>query len=139
MWIGNAILLILNLPLIGIWVELLHVPYRLLFPAILLFCAVGVFSVNNASFDIVLATLLGGFGYLLHKLGCEAAPLLLGFIIGPMLEENLRRALLISRGDPAIFIERPISAALLGCCLALLLLMVLPAFRRTREEALVGD
>ncbi len=139
MWIGNAILLILNLPLIGIWVKLLHVPYRLLFPAILLFCAVGVFSVNNASFDIVLATLLGGFGYLLHKLGCEAAPLLLGFIIGPMLEEHLRRALLISRGDPAIFIERPISAALLACSVALLTLMVLPAFRRTREEALVGD
>jgi TctA family transporter len=139
MWIGNAILLILNLPLIGLWVKLLHVPYRLLFPAILLFCAVGVFSVNNAAFDIVLATLLGGFGYLLHKLGCEPAPLLLGFIIGPMLEENLRRALLISRGDPVIFIERPISAVLLGFAAVLLLLMVLPAFRRTRQEALVGD
>jgi TctA family transporter len=139
MWIGNAMLLILNLPLIGIWVKLLHVPYRLLFPAILLFCGVGVFSVNNAAFDIVLATVLGGFGYVLRKLGCEPAPFLLGFIIGPMLEENLRRAMIISRGDPSIFIDRPISAVMLGLAAIMLLLMVLPAFRKTRQEAFVEE
>jgi putative tricarboxylic transport membrane protein len=135
MWVGNLLLVILNLPLIGLWVKLLHVPYRLLFPAILLFCAIGVYSVNNAPFDIYLAVLLGFFGYLLRKFGCEPAPFLLGFIIGPLLEENLRRAMLISRGSPEIFIARPLSAVLLSLSVALLLLLVVPFFRRKREEA----
>ncbi|RDV05003.1 tripartite tricarboxylate transporter permease [Undibacter mobilis] len=135
MWIGNIMLVILNLPMIGLWVKLLHVPYRLLFPAILLFCAIGVYSVNTASFDIYLAVLLGLFGYMLRKSGCEPAPFLLGFIIGPLLEENLRRAMLISRGDPIIFMTRPVSAALICISAALLFMLVLPAFRRKRQEA----
>jgi TctA family transporter len=139
MWIGNILLLILNLPLIGLWVKLLHVPYRLLFPAILLFCAIGVYSVNGATFDIYLAVILGLFGYLLRKCGCEPAPFLLGFIIGPLLEENLRRAMLISRGDPSIFVNRPLSAVLLALCVGLVLLLVLPSFRHTRKKAFRED
>lgn len=139
MWIGNAILLVLNLPLIGLWVRLLNIPYRLLFPAILLFCGIGIYSLNTSAFEIMLAALLGAFGYLLRKLRCEPAPFLLGFVIGPMLEENLRRAMLMSRGNPSIFIERPISAVTLALALGLLILMIVPAFRRSREVAFQGE
>ena len=139
MWIGNVMLVILNLPLIGLWVKLLRVPYRLLFPTILLFCAIGVYSVNLAAFDIGLAVILGLVGYLLRRFGCEPAPFLLGFILGPLLEENLRRAMLISRGDPMIFLERPVSAILLALAAGLVLLLVLPRFRRSRQEVFVEE
>jgi putative tricarboxylic transport membrane protein len=135
MWIGNLMLVIINLPLIGIWVRLLKVPYRLLFPSILLFCAIGVYSLNNSVFEVALTALFGILGYVFYKLGCEPAPLVLGFILGPLMEENLRRALLLSRGDPLVFVQRPISLVLLLMAVALLLLVVLPAFRKTREEA----
>ncbi|MDO9088561.1 MAG: tripartite tricarboxylate transporter permease, partial [Burkholderiaceae bacterium] len=114
MWIGNAMLIILNLPLIGMWIKLLTVPYRFLFPAIVLFCAIGVYSTNNNTFDIWLVAAFGFVGYLFLKLGAEPAPLLLGFILGPMMEENLRRALLLSRGDWSVFVTRPLSASLLA-------------------------
>ena len=118
MWIGNLMLVILNLPLIGMWIKLLTVPYRWLFPAIVLFCAIGVYSTNNNTFDIWMVGVFGLVGYMFHKLGCEPAPLLLGFILGPMMEENLRRAMLLSRGDWSVFVTRPISAGLLAapCC-----------------------
>ncbi|MDO8279185.1 MAG: tripartite tricarboxylate transporter permease, partial [Burkholderiaceae bacterium] len=114
MWIGNAMLIILNLPLIGMWIKLLTVPYRYLFPAIVLFCAIGVYSTNNNTFDIWMVAAFGFIGYLFLKLGAEPAPLLLGFILGPMMEENLRRALLLSRGDWSVFVTRPLSASLLA-------------------------
>ena len=135
MWVGNLMLVILNLPLIGMWVKLLAVPYRILYPAILLFCCIGVFSINNSSFDILLTVGFGVLGYICVKLECEPAPLILGFILGPMMEENLRRAMLLSRGDPSTFVTRPISAALLAVSLFLLLLVLAPAFKKTREEA----
>ncbi|MEX2127493.1 MAG: tripartite tricarboxylate transporter permease [Xanthobacteraceae bacterium] len=135
MWIGNLMLLVLNLPLIGIWVRLLSVPYRLLYPAILLFCIIGVYSINTNIAQLVIVALFAAFGYLLYKFGCEPAPLVLGFILGPVMEENLRRSLVISRGDPMVFFERPISAVLLAMTLAVILLIVLPQFRKTREEA----
>ena len=119
MWIGNAMLVILNLPLIGMWIKLLTVPYRWLFPAIVLFCAIGVYSTNNNTLDIWMVAIFGVIGYMFIKLGCEPAPLLLGFILGPMMEENLRRALLLSRGDWSVFVTRPLSAGLLArgrCC-----------------------
>jgi putative tricarboxylic transport membrane protein len=139
MWIGNAMLVVLNLPLVGLWVQLLKVPYRLLFPAIALFCAVGVYSTNNNSFDIWMVALFGFIGYLFIKLGCEPAPLLLGLILGPLMEENLRRALLISRGDWSVFVTRPLSAGLLAVALCLLLVVLLPGIKRRREEAFVED
>lgn len=135
MWIGNVMLLVINLPLIGLWVRLLRVPYRLLFPAILLFCCVGVYSVNNRGFDVALVIIFGLLGYLFRKAKCEPGPLLLGFVLGPLLETNLRRALLISQGDPAVLIERPISAVLFAASTILLVMMVLPAFRKKREQA----
>ena len=139
MWIGNAMLVILNLPLIGIWIKLLTVPYRWLFPAIVLFCAVGVYSTNNNSFDIWMVALFGVIGYAFIKLGCEPAPLLLGFILGPMMEEYLRRALLISRGEWSVFVTRPISASLLVAALFLLAVVLLPSIKKRREEAFVED
>ncbi len=139
MWIGNAMLVVLNLPLVGLWVQLLKVPYRLLFPAIVLFCAVGVYSTNNNSFDIWMVALFGFIGYLFIKLGCEPAPLLLGLILGPLMEENLRRALLISRGDWSVFLTRPLSAGLLVVALLLLAVVLLPGIKRRREEAFVED
>jgi len=139
MWIGNLMLVILNLPLIGIWIKLLTVPYRWLFPAIVLFCAIGVFSTNNNSFDIWMVALFGLVGYGFIKLGCEPAPLLLGFVLGPMMEENLRRALLISRGDWTVFVTRPISAVLLACAVLLLVVILSPSIKRKREEAFVED
>ena len=135
MWIGNLMLVVINLPMIGMWVQLLKVPYRLLFPSILLLCSIGVFSLNNSGFEVGLTALFGLLGYVFYKLGCEPAPLVLGFILGPLMEENLRRALLLSRGDPLVFVQRPISLVLLLMAVALLLLVILPNFRKTREEA----
>jgi len=134
MWIGNAMLVILNLPLIGIWIRLLTVPYRLLYPAILVFCCIGLTSLDNRVFDVHAAAVFGLAGYLLFKLGCEPAPFLLGFILGPGLEENLRRALVLSRGDPSVFITQPISAALLLASVAMLAMVVGPAVRKWRTE-----
>ncbi|WP_374442958.1 tripartite tricarboxylate transporter permease [Stella sp.] len=136
MWIGNLMLLVINLPMIGLWVQLLRLPYRLLHPIILLMCCIGVYSLNTSSFDVLLLLLFGLLGYLLLKFGCEPAPLLLGFVLGPLMEENLRRALLVSRGDPWVFVERPISAGLLAVSLLLLVAVLFPALRRKREEAL---
>jgi TctA family transporter len=135
MWIGNVMLVILNLPLIGMWVKLLAMPYRFLYPAILVFCAIGIFSIGNNTFDIHQAAFFGLFGYVLHLLECPPAPLLLGSILGPMMEENLRRALLISGGDPFVFVTRPISAGLLVVATGLIVVLALPALRSKREEA----
>lgn len=135
MWIGNIMLLILNLPLIGLWVKMIAVPYHYLYPAILAFCAIGIYSLSNSTFDIYLLAIFGALGYVMRKLDCEPAPLLLGFILGPMLEENLRRAMMISHGDPLVFIQRPISATLIGCAVVLLLLVLIPSLRAKREEA----
>jgi putative tricarboxylic transport membrane protein len=135
MWLGNMMLVIINLPLIGIWVKLLTIPYRLLYPAILLFCCVGVYSLNNRIFDVVLAAGFGLLGYLFRKAKYEPGPLLLGFVLGPLLETNLRRTLLISQGDASVFIERPISLTLLCATVLLFLLMVIPSFRKNREQA----
>ena len=135
MWIGNLFLIIMNLPLIGIWVRIIMVPYRLLYPAILAFCGIGVFSLNNSEFDIYLMGLFGLLGYLFVKLGCEPAPMLLAFILGRLMEEYLRRALLISRGDPTVFITRPISATLLALAVLAMCSVLIPAFYKTREEA----
>lgn len=139
MWIGNLMLVILNLPLIGIWIKLLTVPYRWLYPSIVLFCAIGVFSTNNTTFDVWMVGLFGIIGYIFIKLGTEPAPLLLGFILGPMMEEYLRRALLLSRGDWTVFITRPLSAGLLLAAAALLLVVTLPSIKAKREEAFVED
>jgi putative tricarboxylic transport membrane protein len=138
MWIGNFMLLVLNLPLIGLWVKLLMVPYRFLFPAIMVFMAIGVYSVNNNPLDIHLALLFGVLGYIFIKLKCEPAPLILAVVLGPLMEENLRRALLISRGDPSVFVTRPISAGFLVATVLLLLVMILPAFKKKREAVLDG-
>jgi TctA family transporter len=136
MWIGNLMLLIINLPLIGLWVSLLRVPYRFLYPSILVFCAIGAYSVNNTTFDIYQTVLFGFVGYLLIKLRCEPAPLLIGFVLGPMLEEYLRRTLVISRGDPMVFLERPVSAVLLAIGAVSLGAMLLPRIRRRKDAAL---
>jgi TctA family transporter len=133
MWIGNAMLVILNLPLIGLWVKLLSVPYRLLYPLILLCCAIGAYSTNNNMFDVWVAIVFGVLGYIFLKLECEPAPLLLGYILGPLLEENLRRALVLSRGDYTVFATRPMSAVMLVMALGLLILVVLPTIRKKRE------
>lgn len=135
MWIGNAMLVILNLPLIGIWIKLLTVPYRLLFPAIMVFCCIGLYTLNNNTFDVYISVLFGFAGYLFYKLGCEPAPLLLGFILGPMMEENLRRALLLSRGDWATFMTRPLSAGLLIAAALMIVVVMLPSIKSKREEA----
>ena len=139
MWIGNAMLIILNLPLISMWIKLLSVPYRWLFPAIVLFCAIGVYSTNNNTFDIWMVAIFGLVGYVFIKLGMEPAPLLLGFILGPMMEENLRRALLLSRGDWSVFVTRGLSATLLAMAALLLLIVLLPSIKKKREEAFVED
>jgi putative tricarboxylic transport membrane protein len=139
MWIGNLMLIILNLPLIGIWVKMLTIPYRHLYPAILVFCCIGVYTVNNSNFDIFMTAIFGIAGYLFFKLGCEAPPLLLGFILGPMMEENFRRALLLARGDFTTFLTRPLSLGLLIAAVALVVIVLLPAVRKTREEAFVEE
>jgi TctA family transporter len=135
MLIGNIMLVLLNLPLIGMWVALLRIPYALLFPMILVFCAIGTYSLNNSVFEVAIMAGLGVLGYVFRKLGCEVAPLMLGFVVGPMLEEHLRRALLLSQGDASVFFTRPISAALFGVCGLLFLAMLLPALRRQRDVA----
>jgi putative tricarboxylic transport membrane protein len=139
MWIGNLMLVILNLPLIGMWVQLLKVPYRILYPAILMFCCIGVFSVNNNSFDVLITVLFGVLGIVFLRFGCEAAPLLLGFILGPMMEENLRRAMLLSRGDPTVFLTRPLSATMLAMALAMVVIISLPAISKKRKETFVEE
>ncbi len=139
MWIGNLMLVVLNLPMIGIWIKLLTVPYRWLFPSIVLFCAIGVYSTNNNTFDIWMVAIFGVIGYIFIKLGAEPAPLLLGFILGPMMEENLRRALLLSRGAWSVFVTRPLSATLLGMAVVLLVIVLLPSVKKQREEAFVED
>ncbi|MBC7732744.1 MAG: tripartite tricarboxylate transporter permease [Bacteriovorax sp.] len=133
MWVGNAMLVVLNLPLIGIWIKLLTVPYRFLFPAITLFCCIGVYTLSNSSFDVYMTALFAVIGFTFHKLSCEAAPLLLGFILGPMMEENLRRALLLSRGDWGTFVTRPLSAGLLVAAALMVVVVLLPAIGRKRE------
>ena len=139
MWIGNFMLIILNLPMINIWVRLLRVPYHWLFPAIIAFCCIGTFSINNNVFDIWVSVVFGVLGYMFLKLGCEAAPFILGFILGPMMEENLRRALLLSRGDPTVFFSRPISCGLLVAAVMLLVVVLAPSVRRKREVAFHED
>jgi TctA family transporter len=139
MWIGNLMLVVLNLPLIGLWVRLLKVPYYLLFPAIMAFCSIGVYSVDSNAYHLYAAAFFGLLGYILVKLRCEPAPLLLGFVLGPLLEENLRRAMILARGDPTTFLTRPISAALLIVALAVLIIVFLPAIRRKRDEVFVEE
>ena len=148
MWIGNLMLVIINLPMIGIWVKLLTVPYRFLFPAILLFCCIGVYTLSNSTFDVYMTALFALIGYVFYKLGCEPAPLLLGFILGPLMEENLRRALLLSRGDWGTFVTRPLSSGLLIAAALLILIVTLPSIqqeargrllRRLIEEAAPGQ
>jgi putative tricarboxylic transport membrane protein len=136
MWLGNLMLVVLNLPLIGIWVKLLRVPYRLLYPAIIVFCCIGTYTINSKPFDVFVMAFFAVFGYVALKLECEPAPLILGFVLGPMMEENLRRALLISRGDPMVFVQEPISLAFLLIAAGLLIVLAAPAIRRKREEAL---
>jgi putative tricarboxylic transport membrane protein len=128
-------LVVINLPLIGIWVKLLAVPYRLLFPAILVFCLIGIYTVNNSTTDVLFTALFAVFGFALFKFGCEPAPLVLGFILGPLMEENLRRSMVLSRGDPMIFVTRPLSLVLLLMAAGIVLLVALPQFRKTRETA----
>jgi TctA family transporter len=135
MWIGNAMLVIINLPLIGMWVQLLKVPYRFLYLAILLFCGIGVYTVNNSAAAVLLAAFFGVAGFIFTRLECEPAPMILGFVLGPLMEENLRRAMRISSGDPMIFLQRPISLGLLIAAFLLCLLVALPAIRSKREEA----
>lgn len=135
MWIGNLLLLVLNLPLIGLWVRMIAIPYHFLYPAILVFCAIGVFSLNNSTLDVYLMAAFGFLGYIFRKLDCEPAPMLLGFILGPMMEEYLRRTLLLSRGDPTVLLTQPISAAMLLVAAALLALVLAPVVRNTREVA----
>jgi len=139
MWIGNMMLIILNLPLIGMWVQLLKIPYRFMYPAILVFCCIGVYTVNNTVFDVYITAAFGLVGYLFTKLGCEPPPLLLGFILGPMMEENFRRALLLSRGDFSTFFTRPLSLGLLIAAALLVVIVALPAVKKTREEAFVEE
>ena len=139
MWVGNFMLIILNLPLIGIWIKLLTVPYRLLYPAILVFCCIGLYTLNNNNFDVYMAVIFGLLGYAFYKLKCEPAPLLLGFILGPMMEENLRRALLLSRGDWSAFVTRPLSAALLIAAVLMVVVVSLPSIKRSREKAFKED
>jgi putative tricarboxylic transport membrane protein len=135
MWIGNLMLVIINLPLIGIWVQLLKVPYRFLYLAILLFCAIGVYTVSNSPTAVLLAAGFGVMGFIFARLECEPAPMILGFVLGPLMEENLRRAMRISSGDATIFLQRPISLGLLIAAAALCVLVALPAIRSKREEA----
>src|SRR4029079_12312309 len=139
MWVGNLMLVVLNLPLIGIWIKLLTVPYRILYPAILMFTAGGVFSTSTQPFDCFLMSLFGLLGYICVKLECEPAPLILGFILGPLMEENLRRAMLLSRGDPFVFFQKPISLGFMVASAILLVIVALPAIRAKREEAFVEE
>ncbi|MBN9499820.1 MAG: hypothetical protein BGN84_03885 [Afipia sp. 62-7] len=134
MFIGNAMLVIINLPMIGIWVRLLNVPYRILYLVIVVICAIGVFSVNNSSFDIYMTVGFTALGYILRKLNAEPAPLLMGFVLGPMLEENFRRSLITAHGDPTVFLQRPISLVLLLLSLGLLISILMPSISKRRQE-----
>src|SRR5712691_6169100 len=137
MWIGNLMLVVINLPLVGVWVSLLRVPYRLLYPSIIVFCCIGVYSINNSPTDVVIAAMFGVIGFWLIKHDFEGAPMLLGFVLGPLMEENLRRAMLIARGDATVFFTRPISGVLLTTAIILLILALLPMIRKRREEVFV--
>ncbi|MBB3196189.1 tripartite tricarboxylate transporter permease [Roseateles terrae] len=139
MWVGNLMLVILNLPLIGVWIKLLTVPYRFLFPAIVVFCCIGTYTLNNNNFDVYMTAGFAVVGYLFYKLSCEPAPLLLGFILGPMMEENLRRALLLSRGEWSTFMTRPLSAGLLIAAALMVVVVMLPSIKNKREEAFQED
>jgi putative tricarboxylic transport membrane protein len=139
MWIGNLMLVVLNLPLIGLWVKLLSVPYRVLYPAILLFCCIGAYSVNNNVFDVFMTIPFAILGYIFKKLDCEPAPMLLGFVLGSLMEEYLRRAMTISRGDATVFFTRPLSATLLALAGIMLVVVFLPAISKKRAEAFAGD
>jgi putative tricarboxylic transport membrane protein len=139
MWVGNLMLLIINLPLVGLWVRLLKVPYRLLFPAILMFCCIGIYSINSLPTDVMFIAFFGLVGYALIKLGFEPAPLLLGFVLGKLMEENFRRALIIARGELTTFIDHPVSAALLIVAAIVFLLAMLPTIRKGRDEVFVED
>ncbi|HEU5019113.1 MAG TPA: tripartite tricarboxylate transporter permease [Pseudolabrys sp.] len=137
MWLGNLMLVVINLPLVGVWVSLLRVPYRLLYPSIIVFCCIGIYSINNSASDVIISAIFGLFGYWLIKHEFEPAPLVLAFVLGPLMEENLRRAMLISRGDATVFVTRPISAALIVVAVALLAIAVLPMIRKRRDEVFV--
>jgi putative tricarboxylic transport membrane protein len=139
MWIGNLMLVVINLPMVGVWVKLLQVPYRFLFPAILIFCSIGVYSINNSPFDCVMTAVFGIVGYWLSKHDFEPAPMLLGFVLGPLMEENLRRAMLIARGDPTTFVTRPISGSLIAIAVILVAVAVLPTIARKRDEVFVEE
>jgi TctA family transporter len=139
MWVGNLMLVVLNLPLIGLWVSLLKVPYRVLYPSILAFCCIGVYTLKNNPMDVVLTAFFGLLGHVFSKLDCEPAPLLLGFILGPMMEEYLRRAMLLSRGDATVFLRHPISLSMLILAALLLVVIIAPAVRRKRDEAFHED
>ena len=139
MWVGNLMLVILNLPLIGMWVKLLTIPYRYLYPAILVFCCIGVYSLNSNVANIYITAIISVFGYVLAKLGCEAAPMLLGFVLGPMMEEYFRRALILSHGNYSTFVTSPISLGLLVLTAFLIAIMALPAIKKKREEAFQED
>src|SRR6478672_2546253 len=137
MWLGNLMLIVINLPLVGVWVSLLRVPYRLLYPSIIVFCCIGIYSINNSPFDVTIAAIFGVIGYWLLKHDFEPAPMLLGFVLGALMEENLRRAMLIARGDWTVFFTRPISAVLLGIAIVLLIIAAMPKIRRRRDEVFV--
>jgi putative tricarboxylic transport membrane protein len=137
MWLGNLMLVVINLPLVGIWVSLLRVPYRLLFPSIIVFCCIGIYSINNSTTDVLVSAAFGLFGYWLSKHEFEPAPLVLAFVLGPLMEENLRRAMLIARGDATVFFTRPISAGLIAVAAGLLVLAILPMIRKRRDEVFV--
>ena len=136
MWIGNVLLLILNIPLIGLWVKVLEIPYKILYPSILMFICMGVFAINNNVVDIILLAVSGGVGYVLAKLECPAAPLMLGMILGPLIEENMRRALLISRGDLSVFVTRPISLVVLLLMVLILLSFFIQAYMKNKRRTL---
>jgi putative tricarboxylic transport membrane protein len=138
-WIGNIMLLILSIPLIGIWIRVLMIPYHLLYPAVLMFVCIGVYSVNNSSFDVLVVLVFGVCGYVMRLLDFQPAPLLLGFVLGPLMEENLRRAMLIARGDATVFVTRPISAGLLAATAAVLVITILPLLRRRRRDEAFAD
>jgi TctA family transporter len=136
MWLGNLMLVVLNLPLVGLWVRLLQVPYRFLFPSIIVFCCIGTYAVNTSAFDLYVLAFFAILGYLCIKLDFEPAPLILGFVLGPMMEENFRRAMLISRGDPTVFLTEPLSMAFLVLAALLLIIVAAPVVRATRDHAL---
>jgi putative tricarboxylic transport membrane protein len=134
MWIGNLMLVIINLPLIGLWVKLLQVPYRMMFPAIMIFCCIGIYSINNSTSDVLFTAFFGVVGYTLLKFGFEPAPMLLGFVLGKLMEEKLRQALILSRGSFSTFVERPVSAGLLAVAVIMLTIALLPSIRKGRDE-----